>query len=255
MFNSFKAASVSFAFLFTFLTTIASAQLFRPLDNLDAIYDYDVRGRSAKDVQALSIRQYQDFIALDINSQQFNPHFNRDDKKAQFMTKSTAEKALQAALYNPVVNLYMTQKYDPDNRGIGFCFGRAMFIDLYLSINNFNRGSIKKAFVVGPMRTGSSTWAWHVTTIVQSKDRSGKEIWLAIDPIMDKVMEITAWYKETLKLSTDGKLRLYITEAGKFAQIPTRYDYQTFNHPYYNNYFRDMLQWFEANDVDDDLNL
>lgn len=249
VFGQFLVLSIS-------LTALAHAQLYRPLDDLDVKYASDVRGKTGKEVQAMSLKQYQDFINLDVNSPSLNVHYNRDDKKAQLMNAATANKVLEAAMYNPIISLHQYKKYDPTDRGIGFCFGRAMFIDLYLAINNFNRGSIKKAFVVGPMKTGDGgSWAWHVTTIVQSKNRSGKEEWIAIDPIMGRIMNVTEWYKESLKLSTDGKLRLYITESGKFSQRAYRYDYSSFNHPAYNKYFTDMLSWFEANDVSDDLGL
>lgn len=249
VFGQFLVLSIS-------LTALAHAQLYRPLDDLDAKYAADIRGKSAKEVQAMSLKQYQDFIALDVNSPSLNVHYNRDEKKAQLLTVANANKVLEAATYNPIISLHQYKKYDPTNRGIGFCFGRAMFIDLYLAINNFNRGSIKKAFVVGPMQTGDGgSWGWHVSTIVQSKNRSGKEEWIAIDPIMGRIMTVNEWYKESLKLSTDGKLRLYITESGKFAQRATRYDYNSFNHPAYNKYFTDMLNWFESNDVSDDLGL
>lgn len=236
-------------------TSVAHARLYRPLDNLDAFYAQDAR-KSAKEVQAISLKEYADFVALDTNSPALNVHYNRDEKKAKILSKELATRTLEAATYNPIVSLYQYKKYDPTNRGIGFCFGRAMFVDLYLAINNFDRGSIKKAFVVGPMATpDGGSWGWHVSTIVQSKDRSGKETWLAIDPIMGRVMDVNEWYKETMKLSTDKKLRLFITESGKFAQTATRYDYTSFNHPFYNNYFKDMLNWFESNDVSDDLGL
>lgn len=255
MFNP-KMAAVKFAVLFFSFTTIASAQLYRPLDDLNYAYQRDIRGKTPRQIQDLSLKEYQAFIGLDVNTPRYNVHYNRDSGKAKLINSQKATVALEAALYNPIVSLYQYKKYDPNDRGIGFCFGRAMFIDLYLAINNLDRGSIKKAFVVGPMSTGDGgSWAWHVTTIVQSKDRSGRETWLAIDPIMQEVMDVKQWYKETLKLSTDGKLRLYITEAGKFAQGASRYDYNNFNHPFYNNYFKDMLKWFEANDVSDDLGL
>jgi hypothetical protein len=235
---------------------VTHAQIYRPLDNLDNHYAADSRGKSAQQIQALSLQQYQEFVAMDVNSYKSNVHYNRDDSKAQYLTLAKAKIALEAANDNPVVSLYQYEKYDPDNRGIGFCFGRAMFVDLYLAINKFNRGSIKKAFVVGPMSSGDGIiWGWHVTTIAQAKDKSGKEIWLAIDPIVGKILEVTAWYKDMLKMSTDKKLRMYITEAGKFSQSSYRYDYNNFNHPYYNNYFTDMLKWFESNNVSNDLKL
>jgi len=247
---TFKALLVSLS-----LTTLVQAKLYRPLDDLNANYYYDSYGKTAKQVQSLSLKEYQDFVDMEVNSPELNYHYNVDSNKPQFLSVQQASKALQAASINPVVSLYQYNKYDPREQGIGFCFGRAMFVDLYLAINNVNRGSIKKAFVVGSMTSGGSQWGWHVTTIVQSQNKAGEEVWLAVDPIVGRVLEVTAWYKEMVKMSDDGKLRLYIAEAGKFSQGPHRYDYRQFNHPHYNKYFIDMLKWFEKNDVSRDLGL
>lgn len=247
---------IKFVSLNLVLISLASAKIWRPLDDLSSIYTQEARSRSAKAVQELGLKQYADFVTMDVNTYELNPYYNNDSLKPIFLSKTQAEASLMAANRNPVVGLHMYNKYDPNNQGIGFCFGRAMFIDLYLSINEFNRASIKKAFVVGPMTSGDgANWGWHVTTIAQSFDRNKNEIWLAIDPIMGRVMEVKEWYKETLKMSTDGKLRLYITDAGKFAQSATRYDEQAISHKFYNQYFGDMMKWFEKNDVSRELKL
>jgi hypothetical protein len=159
--------------------------------------------------------------------------------------------ALKRAMSNPVVSLDKYSKYDPNNKGIGFCFGRAMFLNVYLTMAKFNRSNMKKAFIVGSMSKGS--WAWHVTTIVQSQDRSGKEIWLALDPVVGKVLEVKAWYKYWQPSSDDGKLRLYIAEAAKLSANPSAYDERGLSDKYYNNYFIDMMKWFDQNDVSRDL--
>lgn len=241
--------------LFLLLTSLASARIYKPLEDLSQTYAREAASRTALAVQQLGAKEYADFLALDVNSYGMNPHYNMDSKKRLYLTFEKAEATLRAANRNPVVGLHMYNKYDPNNQGIGFCFGRAMFIDLYLTLNNLNRGSIKKAFVVGPMKSGSSTWAWHVTTIVQSLDKSKNETWLAIDPIMGRVLEVKEWYREVLKISQDGKLRLYIADAGKFADTATRYDEDGISHKFYNKYFTDMMKWFESNDVTRELGL
>lgn len=93
-----------------------------------------------------------------------------------------------------------------------------------------------------------------MATIVQSKLK-GKEVWYAIDPVVGKVMEVTTWYKHWLKSSTNGKLRMYIADASKFTQLPVRYDAKRINHKKYNNYFLDMMDWFENNDISRILDL
>ncbi|MBA2404145.1 MAG: hypothetical protein H0V66_05190 [Bdellovibrionales bacterium] len=246
---------VLFASLFL-ISLSAFAQIFKGMDDLYYQYNVDTDRKAAKTIQSDSLKAYAKFIAMDVNSESVNPYFRNDMGKPVSLTKTNAKKTWTAASQNPVVSLYSYDKYDKKNEGIGFCFGRAMFIDLFVSINGLNRGSIKKAFVVGEMSDGGGgMWGWHVTTIVQSKNQEGKEIWLAIDPIVNEIMEVTEWYKEMLKSSTDGKLRLYIAQAGKFGVTPSRYDHKAMSDPYYGNYFNDMAKWFEKNDVSGVLGL
>ncbi|HXH74495.1 MAG TPA: hypothetical protein VNJ08_05995 [Bacteriovoracaceae bacterium] len=245
----------TFISLYLVLISVASARIYRPLENLDVLYKKEILGKTPADIKALSLKEYQDFLDIDVNSYERNPNYNTDSTKPTSINVEQANKTLNAVTSNPVVALHMYSKYDPTNAGIGFCFGRAMFVDLYLTINNLNRGSIKKAFVVGPMTNGgTTTWGWHVTTIVQAFD-GPVEKWLAIDPIMYRVLEVKDWYAEALKMSTNGKLRMYITDAGKFAQTATRYNEQSINIKFYNSYFTDMMKWFESNDIGQELGL
>ena len=59
-------------------------------------------------------------------------------------------------------------------------------------------------------------------------------------------MEVTAWYNYWRDSSSDDKkLRLYISSAGKFGPGAfSIYDEEGMNASYYNEYFSDMLQWF-----------
>lgn len=252
----YEVSMFQFLLLALTFTSFSYAQIYRPTANLDVQYNIDTYGKTAKDIQAMGLQEYAKFLTIDVNHHQWNVHYNRDINKPKTITQEQASRVMDAASTNPVVALYQRTKYDPKEQGIGFCFGRAMFVDLYTAMNGLDRGSIKKAFVVGPMSGGGSMiWGWHVTTIVQSKDRAGREMWLAIDPVVGTPMEVTAWYKYWLRSSTNGKLKLYITESGKFSQMAYRYDYSTFNHPFYNNYFTDMLKWFQNNDVSRELQL
>jgi hypothetical protein len=246
----------TFIILLTILTSsISYAQLYRASDHLGQIYFPEVAGHPAYKVVNQSLYEYEQFLRLEVNSPRLNPHHSRDLNKPRYLSLENAQKVLAAANANPVVATYQYQKYDPENKGIGFCFGRAMFTHLYLAISGFDRGSIKKAFVVGPMEAGGSFWAWHVTTIVQSRDHKGREIWLTIDPIFGEVLEVREWYKQMQEMSQDGKLRLYITEAGKFQIGSSRYDEGHIKDSFYNDYFKDMMKWFEKNDVSKELNL
>jgi hypothetical protein len=229
----------------------AQARIIKPMEDLFEIEERETRGKSKQQITKESLRDYDAFVAMDVNSPNLSPWAYKDAHKPRLLSMENAQIALQRAMSNPVVSLDKYSKYDPEDTGIGFCFGRAMFVNLYLATANYNRANMKKAFAMGMMSNGG--WGWHVTTIVQSVDSRGQEIWLAIDPVIGYVVEVKAWYKYWQGASDDGKLRLYITEAGKFAPEPSTYDESEISSSFYRNYFIDMRKWFIKNDVSKDL--
>lgn len=228
---------------------IAQGRILKASNNLFETYEEETQGKSSQTIIREGLRDYRQFVATDVNA--ISGWADKDAGKPQVLSVKNASRALDRAMSNPVVSLDMYSKYDPKNKGIGFCFGRAMFLNTYLAMANFNRANIKKAFIIGSMSKGA--WAWHVTTIAQSVDKKGDEIWLALDPVIGEVMEVQKWYKYWQGSSDDGKLRLYITEAGKFAAASGAYDERGIEDRFYNNYFKDMMKWFEKNDVSKDL--
>jgi hypothetical protein len=243
--------TVLFGLFSLFVSLSVQAKLHGSRVDLFEIYRNDIRGKSNIEIYRDSINDYDRFVGFDTQSHLYTPNHATDFHKPRTLSQRNAEQVLDAALYNPVVGLHMNSKYDPHNKGIGFCFGRAMFVHMYLAMNNLHRGSIKKAFIIGPMSRGE--WAWHVTTIVQSTDARGREIWLAIDPVADEVMEVKQWYNNWRKVSDDGKLRLYITDAHKFGAGASWYSEDKISIAFYNHYFRDMMRWFERNDITSDI--
>jgi hypothetical protein len=199
-----------------------------------------------------NLQYIKEFIQVDVEK---NPPENpfdpiSDAGKAQYLNPNIAHRVLGEARRHPVVSFYAYNKYDPENLGIGFCFGRAMYTHLELLYRGFDRESVKKAFVIGPMKTGDGNrWAWHVSTIAQSWaiDHSTgelKEVWLAIDPIT-QLQTLTEWYREMRKdFSTDGKLALFITEPGMFGP-DSYYTQRAISDPFYNDYFIDLFDKFE----------
>lgn len=170
-----------------------------------------------------------------------------DDSRPKYLDVSDATRALRAVDVNPVVSLNQYSKYDPKNEGIGFCFGRAMFVHLELVQRGLDTRSVQKAFVVGSMQTpDGAKWGWHVTTIAQSKNAQGKEIWLAIDPIVGQVIELEQWYNQMRNsYSVDKKLKLYITHPTRLGPRGT-YDEVQIRNTFYNKYFTDMMNWFDS---------
>lgn len=94
---------------------------------------------------------------------------------------SERREVFNLARYHKVAALEKIHQYDP-NGEIGFCFGRAMTVDLLARKKGLDSASIKKLFVIGDLRSGDNPeWRFHVTTLL--KEESGN--WSAIDPIME----------------------------------------------------------------------
>ncbi len=90
---------------------------------------------------------------------------------------------------HPVAGLANVGKYDPSGV-MGFCFGRAMAVELSSYRLGFAPGDVKKLFVIGDLRSGSAPeWRFHVTTVARTSD--GK--WWAIDPILSGPMPMERW--------------------------------------------------------------
>lgn len=232
----------SFIFLSALvLSAQLSAEVISSKTNLFDKANSDTYKRSSAQVQSDNMNHLANFIKLDVDGP-------RDAKKAKYIHIEDAQDVVDTAESNPVVSSYSYYKYDPKNQGIGFCFGRAMFVNLELAQRGFDRDSIKKAFVVGPMKTSDgNSWGWHVTTIAQSKDENGNEIWLALDPITGAI-NVKDWYQDMMdNYSTNKKLKLFITEAGKFGPVGGSYDQEHIKMDFYNKYFTDMMMWFEEN--------
>ncbi|HXH32091.1 MAG TPA: hypothetical protein VNJ01_14905 [Bacteriovoracaceae bacterium] len=229
--------------LFITLSSTAQAQIFSYQVDLHDQYEKDVAGKSPQQVKKDNMAYYQKFLTVDVNSKQLNQTYASDLGKPKYLSQKNAVETWVAAISNPIIGTGNDRKYDP-TYGIGFCFGRALFVDLYLTLNGFNQGSIKKIFVVGPM---TNDWSWHVATMVQGLDENKKEKWLVLDPIIFKVVEVVEWFKDFEAISADGKIRMYITEANKFSIAPLKYQQE--NYQGYNGYFEDMFRWMDENQV------
>lgn len=107
------------------------------------------------------------------------------------------------------------EKYDPDGI-IGFCFGRAMAVELMARKMGLARESIRKLFILGDLRSGPDPeWRFHVATLIRGSDGG----WHAVDPILDGPMPVQDWIS-TVRGVWDkaGAANLYLAPAG--AVIP-----------------------------------
>lgn len=240
---------LSITLILGLLSSTAFSQIQRPTDDLFSLAARLNAGKTSQQIIRESETNYARFVSLDVNaSAPINIARNDDTQaKPRTITWSQAESVLDIATHHEVVSLTNISKYEKKSKGIGYCFGRAMFVDTFLSLAGLHRANIKKAFVVGSMSGGS--WGWHVTTIVQSKHKNGKERWLAIDPVAGMVMDVRDWYKHWQYSSDDGKLRLFISEKTKFGAGSSWYSENQISDPFYSGYFRDMMRWFDRNGV------
>lgn len=241
---SFKRFSFLF-FVVLFSATSLQAKIWSEKVNLMNQQYIDTYYKTPEQIDASNREHLKQFIDIEVEGRSDIRINNVDADDAKFLNPRIARDVLRVLDYHPVVSLYNYNKYDPKNQGIGFCFGRAMFVHLELAMRNLDRDSIKKAFVVGPMSTGDgNSWGWHVTTIAQSKDRNGNEIWLALDPVTG-LKTLKQWYEEMYEyFSTDKRLKIYVTEAGKFGPSPGFYSHPQLEHEFYNNYFNDLDKEF-----------
>jgi hypothetical protein len=154
-----------------------------------------------------------------------------------------------------------SQKYDPESN-IGFCFGRALRIHLELLRYGVNKDSIKKIFVIGPMKSPGKIWQFHVATVV--KDLKSNQWWV-LDTNLGVPVSVEDWMKHYERTRTDEikhwfrsntidrtkSLRFYITRAEKIGPSAWEYNIKTGGlfDGFYNGYFKDMFQYFKKNPV------
>lgn len=161
-------------------------------------------------------------------------------------------KLLNQSTDHPVISMQHADEYNP---GTGFCFGRAMYFHLELLRLGISKDSIFKLYIVGNMSTGTADWKWHVTTVVYTAELG----WVAIDPVIGKVISVPDWVIKINKYAKNGRLRLYLENSDrvipygdKHSNFPTHYGSRTdggnskFFASEYNGYFADMFSYLRS---------
>lgn len=146
---------------------------------------------------------------------------------------------------HPVVSPEFTDKYQPQDVEIGFCFGRAAYLHLMLLKMGLQKDSILKIWAVGEMKTlhGEHNWGFHVGTLVYVRGYG----WMSIDTNSFKIEPVRHWMQTYLDRSTDGKTRIYVTEADRFSVDISHYSRVEMGldlnreNDWYQGYFQDML--------------
>jgi hypothetical protein len=140
---------------------------------------------------------------------------------------------------NEVSGLCKLTKYDPENKGTGFCFGRATAAHIEALMDGISKDQVRKVWAVGRFQTGEANWRYHVSTIVRNSE--GK--WMAIDPIMGKPLPVEEWYRKMQGFDVEKNMRLFTSRAERYGPSGTaKYSRDSFE--YYNEYFSDLMADF-----------
>ena len=180
---------------------------------------------------------------------QLNAKSTKVFKRKQYITYNQAEELLQQLHDNPVTDLENSLTYDPESK-YGFCFGRATAVWLNALEAGIDKDSIKKIFLMGPMKTSGIDWQFHVVTAIRSKDNFS-ERWLVIYPNLDYPVTVQEFYKFFKKFNSNGRLRVVVSEPQRLVPSSTEkfgpMDYKNIENDYlYNKYFQDLLSQFSS---------
>jgi hypothetical protein len=221
-------SSISFA--------IESYQLFERYGIERNQYARDLQKAGGKQVVAEKVKQRNLYELAGLDNRAADIRY---PDRINIVSEELAGQLYAAVNTNPVASLSHYSKYDPQDLGIGFCFGRAMTAHLEALYLGISKDSIKKLWALGNLQTGSNRWRYHVTTVVK-----GEHGWVAIDPIMGSVLTIAQWYENMRGYDSDGQMRLYVTAAEKFAPSSKKYHNSELLDPYYNAYFVDLMKYY-----------
>lgn len=168
-------------------------------------------------------------------------------KPSQAITRAQGQQLLNSISVHPVVGRGERYKYDYEGKNIGFCFGRATYVNLMLLRMGVSKDSIKKIWTVG-LTGGEVNWRYHVATAVRTTD--GK--WTVIDNYVNRLVTVEEWAARMRKMSVDGKKTFFVTDASKFGPNVGKYNPRLLNlnvskdRDFYRNYFTDLMTWFSS---------
>lgn len=165
-----------------------------------------------------------------------------DSKRLPNLNRTQAQEVFSRVVSHPVADRNNLRKYDP-NGSIGFCFGRAMAAHLELIKYGVQKNRIRKIWAVGNLKAGGVDWAYHVATIVKADNGS----WWAIDPIFERPIKVEDWISKMKPFDSDNNMTIFTSEAKRFGPWIQAYTSFELNLDHYNNYFRDLLNYYKPN--------
>jgi len=201
------------------------------LQEIDDSY-YRVQAESSKSAE--QIREWNEKLFRSLNDL---PYSAREGRRSTLDGSDIYDLYLKNNLH-PSASIYQVKKYDPRGN-IGFCFGRAMHIHLEALKKGLSKDSIRKIWAVGTMQTDTIKWQYHVATMVRGADNN----WWVIDPEYMKPLTLDVWAKDTMSLSTDGKLQFFSSHPGRWGPVTGAfYKKSVLDDPANNDYFKEMLE-------------
>ncbi len=230
-----------------FGTLVAQAQV-RPLIQTNANL-YQVHQWETQSMEADGIKQLNERDLKAMNELAKLPIDNPNNRLTGINGRQV-QSLIDDLNFHPVVGYMSHHKYDPSG-GIGFCFGRALYIHLLLLHLGVDNDAIKKIWAVGPMDGGSITWGFHVATFVKASEEDA-EGWWVVDNFTGRTMSLSQWIAHMYATSIDGNLRFYFSDAQKFGVSMGKYDpfqlgvYLPEERDVYRNYFRDIMDFFKT---------
>jgi hypothetical protein len=224
----------------TFLAGSAQARTLSRRADLIALQEAESRANTPQNIRVLNEKTLaQSESDTEITGNRIRP-----------VSPEFADAMVKSILTNPVTSVMQRPHYDPGDF-IGFCFGRATYVHLMALRYGFARADIQKVWIVGPQAGG---WEYHVATMI--KTAVG---WRVIDSLLPQSVTVREWFDHWKGDSLDGKLRLYITEAEKFAPTVSKYSRVqlgldlTKSDDFYNHYFKDLVAFTASLKADADF--
>lgn len=217
--------------------------------DLLALQARETRGQTPAAVQAMNDRALDQLECLE--ERPGTVHSN-GSRRVSRISRRTAQTVIDSIDLHPVVGSYQSSRYEKRDTAIGFCFGRATYVDLIARRMGVQKDSIRKLWVVGPMRSGGIDWAFHVTTLIRGENGE----WLAIDNFPGRVLTAREWVAYFQKMNREGNLRAYVTAPEKFSASLGTYSRVQLgldlprNQDWYSHYFRDLMQWMKTSRLD-----
>ena len=138
---------------------------------------------------------------------------------------------------NPVGDYALVKKYDPEGN-IGFCFGRALVMQIEALKHGVAKEAVRKIWAVGSMKYKDIYWQHHVATMVRGTDRA----WYVLDPEYDKPLVLEKWVKTVKEMDSDGRLQFFASDGKRWGPADSSAPYpSTLKSDFFNGYFEDLM--------------